>query len=51
MVKSLEKHGFAQPILGFTDNVASDAVTFMQCIPALAKDVHIIQLDEFSDLP
>jgi hypothetical protein len=51
MVKSLDNHGLAQPILGFTDNVASDAATFMQCIPALAKNVDIIQLDEFSDLP
>ena len=33
MVKSLDKHGLAQPILGFTDNVASDAATFTQCIP------------------
>jgi hypothetical protein len=51
MVKALDKHGLAQPILGFTDNVASDAATFMQCIPALAKDVNVVQLDEFSDLP
>src|SRR5882762_8366201 len=51
MVKSLDKHGLTQPILGFTDNVASDAATFTQCIPALAKNVHVVQLDEFSDLP
>jgi hypothetical protein len=51
MVKSLEKHGLAQPILGFTDNVASDAATFMECIASLAKDVDAVQLQEFSDLP
>ena len=51
MVKSLEKHGLAQPILGFTDNVASDAAFFMQHIPSLAKSVNAAQFDEFSDLP
>src|SRR6267154_5214751 len=51
MVKSLDKHGLTQPILGFTENVASDAATFTQCIPSLAKDVDTVLLDEFSDLP
>src|SRR6202050_1787484 len=44
MVKSLDKHGLAQPIIVFTDNVASDAAAFTQCIPALAKNVNIVQL-------
>jgi len=35
MVKSLDNHGLAQPILGFTDNVASDAATFMAVHPSL----------------
>jgi len=51
IVKSLSDHGLPQPILGFTDNVAADARTFMQCIPALAKNVNAIQLDEFADFP
>jgi len=51
MVKSLEKHGLAQPILGFTDNVATDAPFFKRCIPSLAKNVNAAQFDEFSDLP
>ena len=51
MVKSLESYGLPLPILGFTDNVASDQATFMRCIPSLAKDVEIISLDEFSKLP
>jgi hypothetical protein len=29
MVKSLGDHGLAQPVLGFTDNVASDIGTFL----------------------
>src|ERR1700731_1100593 len=51
IVKSLEDHGLAQPVLGFTDNVASDAATFLQCIPSLSKNVIQVQLDEYSDLP
>jgi hypothetical protein len=51
MVKSLASHGLAQPILGFTDNVASDAAFFTGCIPSLATQVNPIQLEEFSDLP
>ena len=51
MVKSLKDHGLAEPALGFTDNVAGDAATFMQCIPSLAENVIPAQLDEFSDLP
>jgi hypothetical protein len=49
MVKSLEKHGLAQPILGFSDNIAADAAFFAKHIPNLAKNVE--QLGEFSDLP
>lgn len=51
MVKSLDKYGLSQPMLGFTDNVGSDAATFMRCIPSLAAGVEIVQLDEFSKLP
>ena len=51
MVKSLEKHGLAQPILGFSDNVASDVAFFTQHIPSLAKNINAAQFDEFSDLP
>ncbi|TDL14636.1 hypothetical protein BD410DRAFT_757087, partial [Rickenella mellea] len=39
LTKSLEDHGHSQPILGFTDNVASDLATFLECIPSLGKDV------------
>jgi hypothetical protein len=51
MVKSLSDHGHAQPILGFTDNVASDAATFLQCIPSLGENVTPVEFDEFDDLP
>lgn len=51
MVKSLSDHGLVQPILGFTDNVASDAATFLQCIPSLGKDVAPVNFDDFEDLP
>jgi hypothetical protein len=51
MVKSLEKHGLAQPTLGFTDNVASDAAFFTQHVSSLAKNVNAAQFYEFSDLP
>jgi len=51
MIKSLENHGHPLPILGFTDNVASDYTTFLQCIPSLGKNITAVQLDEFSDLP
>ncbi|KAF8321954.1 hypothetical protein F5887DRAFT_904347, partial [Amanita rubescens] len=39
MVTSLNEHGLPQPILGFTDNVASDYSTFVECIPSLSRDV------------
>ena len=51
MVKSLSDHGHALPVLGFTDNVASDAGTFLECIPSLGKDVKPVELNEFDDLP
>jgi len=51
MVKSLSDHGLAQPVLGFTDNVASDAATFLQCIPSLGENVTPVEFDEFDDLP
>jgi len=50
-IASLRDHGLAEPILGFTDNVASDAGTFLECIPSLNKEVEPISIDEFSDLP
>ncbi|PPQ83062.1 hypothetical protein CVT25_005220 [Psilocybe cyanescens] len=50
-VASLRDHGLAEPILGFTDNVASDAGTFLECIPSLNKEVEPVSIDEFSDLP
>ncbi|KAJ7486906.1 hypothetical protein FB451DRAFT_1082409, partial [Mycena latifolia] len=39
IVESLKAHGLPQPVLGFTDNVASDAATFMKYIPSLAESV------------
>lgn len=51
MVVSLNDHGLPQPILGFTDNVAGDYATFVECIPSLGKDVSPVQLAEYSDLP
>jgi hypothetical protein len=51
MVKSLGDHGLPQPVLGFTDNVASDAATFLQCIPSLGENITPVRLDEFGDLP
>jgi hypothetical protein len=50
-VKALEAHGLAQPIMGYTDNVASDAAFFVDCISNLGKNVQPVQLEEFSDLP
>jgi len=50
-IASLQDHGLAEPILGFTDNVASDAGTFLECIPSFNKDVEPVSIDEFSDLP
>ena len=52
MVKSLKDHGLAQPVLGFTDNVASDIGTFLQCIPSLGENVKPAEPEnEFPDLP
>lgn len=52
MVKSLKDHGHAQPVLGFTDNVASDIGTFLQCIPSLGENVKPVEPEnEFLDLP
>ena len=51
MVKSLASHGHAQPIIGFTDNVASDAAFFTACIPSLGEKVTPVQEEEFSELP
>ena len=50
-IASLQDHGLAESILGFTNNVASDAGTFLECIPSLNKEVEPIFIDEFSDLP
>ncbi|KAJ7017554.1 hypothetical protein C8F04DRAFT_979056 [Mycena alexandri] len=49
--QSLQAHGLPQPVLGFTDNVASDAATFMQYLPSLAAGVSPVELSEFSTLP
>lgn len=52
MVKSLKDHGLAQPVLGFTDNVAGDIGTFLQCIPSLGENVNPVEPEnEFPDLP
>ena len=51
MVAALKEHGLAEPILGFTDNVASDEGTFFECIPSLSKNVSCVDLDEHLDLP
>ena len=50
-VASLNNYGLPQPMLGFTDNVASVYATFVECIPSLEKDVTPVQLAEYSDLP
>ena len=50
-ITSLQDHGLAGPILGFTDNVASDAGTFLECIPSFNKGVEGVSVGEFSDLP
>ena len=50
-ITSLRDHGLAEPILGFTDNVASDAGTFLECIPSFNKGVEAVSVGEFSDLP
>ncbi|KAJ7633952.1 hypothetical protein B0H17DRAFT_1149841 [Mycena rosella] len=36
MVQLLTAHGLPQPVLGFTDNISSDAATFMHYVPSLA---------------
>ncbi|KAE9390707.1 hypothetical protein BT96DRAFT_1002033 [Gymnopus androsaceus JB14] len=51
LVKSLKEHGHPQPVLGFTDNIASDEKTFLECIPSFGIDIAPIDLNEFSDLP
>lgn len=51
IVASLKGHGLAEPAIGFTDNVASDYNTVLECIPSLARDVIPIQLEEYKDLP
>ena len=48
--EALRAHGHPQPILGFTDNVGSDAATFIQCIESLGKDVVSVDLDEHPEL-
>ena len=48
--KSLSDHGHPQPILGFTDNVASDAATFIQCLPSLGKGVTSVNIDDHPEL-
>lgn len=50
MVKSLEEHGHAQPIMGFSDNPQSDSRIFMECISSLAKNIKPVQINEFSNL-
>jgi hypothetical protein len=49
--KSLTDHGHPQPVLGFTDNVQSDAATFIRCIPSLGKDVVSPQIEDHPDFP
>ncbi|KAJ6528995.1 hypothetical protein B0H19DRAFT_900365, partial [Mycena capillaripes] len=39
MVRSLESHGHSPVRLGWTDNVASDAATFLDCIPTLGDHI------------
>ncbi|KAJ7835695.1 hypothetical protein B0H13DRAFT_1516560, partial [Mycena leptocephala] len=39
MVRSLESHGHPPVRLGWTDNVASDAATFLDCIPTLGDHI------------
>ena len=51
MVTALKEHGLVEPILGFTDKVASDEGTFSECIPSLSKNVRHVDLNEHSDLP
>jgi len=51
MVAAIKEHGLVEPVLGFTDNVASDEGTFSECIPSLRKNVKRVDLDEHSDLP
>lgn len=48
---SLEACGHPQPILGYTDNVASDIQLFEAAIPSLATRVIHIDPDERDDLP
>ena len=51
MVIALKEHGLVEPILGFTDNVASDEGTFYECIPSLRRNESHVDPDEHSDLP
>jgi hypothetical protein len=37
--------------LGWTDNVASDAATFLDCIPTLGDHIDKAQIEDFSELP
>ncbi|KAJ7602432.1 hypothetical protein FB45DRAFT_702231, partial [Roridomyces roridus] len=39
IVESLKVYGLPQPVLGFTDNVASDAPTFVKYMPSLNEGV------------
>ncbi|KAJ7174303.1 hypothetical protein C8R46DRAFT_88386 [Mycena filopes] len=51
MVKSLESHGHPPVRLGWTDNVASDSATFLDCIPSLGANLDHTRLEDFSELP
>jgi len=48
--ESLTLHGHPPTKLGYTDNVASDTGTFIKYIPALGKDVEIVDTDEHPEL-
>ncbi|KAJ7906865.1 hypothetical protein B0H13DRAFT_1480542, partial [Mycena leptocephala] len=39
MVRSLQSHGHSPVHMGWTDNVASDAATFLDCIPTLGENI------------
>jgi hypothetical protein len=51
MVRSLESHGHPPVRLGWTDNVACDAATFLDCIPTPGDHIDQAQLEDFSELP
>ncbi|THU80100.1 hypothetical protein K435DRAFT_874751 [Dendrothele bispora CBS 962.96] len=51
LVKSLKEHGYPQPILGFTDNVAADMRTFIECIPSLGENVVAVNPTDSLNLP